>query len=107
MLGETGLGLGEPFCACGRRWADCDGSRTDCSRAMRLLQALANAASDPRIPEWRPFNSHNRLARRCACPATQQQQKVCKGERWFLLQTCPACGAQTGDQITWKEALSG
>lgn len=25
-------GMGEPFCACGRRWSDCDGSRAKCHR---------------------------------------------------------------------------
>lgn len=25
-------GLGEPYCACGRRWSDCDGSRRGCHR---------------------------------------------------------------------------
>lgn len=26
------VALGEPFCACGRRWSDCDGSRLRCHR---------------------------------------------------------------------------
>jgi len=28
-------GFAEPFCACGRRWADCDGSRTKCVRNQK------------------------------------------------------------------------
>lgn len=27
-------GFGEPFCACGRRHSDCDGSRRNCHRNM-------------------------------------------------------------------------
>ncbi|MGL4257956.1 MAG: hypothetical protein ACRCSL_16605 [Microbacterium sp.] len=26
--------LGEPFCACGRRWSDCDGSRARCHKKV-------------------------------------------------------------------------
>jgi hypothetical protein len=28
------LHLGEPFCACGRRWSDCDGSRARCHKRL-------------------------------------------------------------------------
>lgn len=29
---DEAQGYEEPFCACGRRWSDCDGSRTNCHR---------------------------------------------------------------------------
>lgn len=35
-LKEYAEGLAQPFCACGRRWADCDGSRAKCR--LRPLQ---------------------------------------------------------------------
>lgn len=37
VLGEKidGATHGEPFCACGRRWADCDGSRLKCHKRSK------------------------------------------------------------------------
>ena len=42
---EIAEGLGEPFCACGRRWSECDGSRSGCqSRGMKVARLIAEGS---------------------------------------------------------------
>jgi hypothetical protein len=47
-------GHGEPFCACGRRWSDCDGSRRGCNRKRLNESAPPDATLNPPAGAPRP-----------------------------------------------------